>query len=110
MSFVRHLKDDVTHWPVSGTDGFGGFTFGTPVLLKGRWQERAELFREDDNEERISMAIVYLNTNIAVGDYLGLGDSITTPIPTTLTTAHRVRQMHKTSDLRNLLVIRKVFL
>ncbi len=112
MGFERNLRDDVTHWPVTGSDGFGGFTYGNPVLLPGRWEDQSIQFVTDNMEEAISTAIVYLNTDVDVGDYLGFGDHATVPIanPTSLTTAHRIRQRHRTTDLRRMQSLRKVFL
>jgi hypothetical protein len=107
---TRNLREDVTHWPLTGTDGYGGFTYGTPVKIVGRWEEKAVLFLNADNEEVISEAIVYLDTDVAPGDYLGQGDLAATADPTTIDGPKRIRQRQKTTDLRNLLAIRKAFL
>ena len=111
---TRHLREDVTHWPVTGSNGFGGFNFGAPVLLKGRWEEKAELFMDPNGEEVASTAIVYLSADTDVGDYICHGDYVTTPVadPTSLTTevTHRIKQGHRTTDLRAVRAIRKVYL
>jgi len=106
----RNLKEDVTHWPLTGSDGYGGFTYDPPVKLKGRWEEKAVLFLNADNEEVVSQAIVYLGVDIAQGDYLGLGDLTATNDPTTISDTYRIRQRHRTTDLRNLISLRKAFL
>ena len=111
MSFARNLKQDVTHWPVTGSDGYGGFTFGTPVKLLGRWEEKTELFITPDNEEAHSRVVAYLNTDVSVGDFVGLGDLTATPDPGTLNgSAYRIRNYGKTTDLRNLNILRKLWL
>ena len=114
MDPTRNMHHDVTHWPITGTNGYGGFTFGTPVLVVCRWQDVAELFRDANNEEVISDAIVYMPVDVDIGDFLAQGDhtSPTVTDPTTLTSprAYRVRQRHRTTDLRNLVALRKVFL
>lgn len=107
---TRNLKHDVTHWPLTGSDGYGGFLYGTPVKVKGRWEEKAVLFVTPGNEEVVSQAIVYLATDITEGDYLGQGDLTATADPTTLQGTYRIRQRHKTTDLRNLIALRKAFL
>jgi hypothetical protein len=108
---TRNLREDVTHWPVTGSDGYGGFTFGTPIKLKGRWEEKQELFLTLDNEEEVSKAIVYLNADVAEGDYLGQGDQTTEADPTASTAdAHRLRQYDKVTDLRALNALRKAWL
>ena len=107
---TRHLRQDVTQWPVTGSDGYGGFTYGAPVLLKGRWEDKAVLFLTLENEEVVSNAIVYLSVDIAVGDYFGLGDLTATNDPTSLPATYRSRQYHKSTDLRALQSIRRIFL
>lgn len=106
----RMLKEDITKWPLTGSNGYGGFTFGTPIVLKGRWEDRTVLFRTLENEEEVSNAVVYLQSDITVGDYLGRGDLTAIADPTTLSGTFRSRNYHRTTDLRNLTALRKVFL
>lgn len=107
---TRNLNEDATHWPVTGSTGYGGFTFGTPVVRKVRWEDKAILFRTPDNEEELSNAIVYLSVDVAVGDYFVRGDQTAIADPTTISDAFRARQYHRTTDLRALIALRKVFL
>lgn len=106
--YTRHLRQDVTHWPVTGTDGFGGFTLAAPVLLAGRWEDKAEQFRTATEEEETSNSIVYLEVDVDIGDYLAEGDHTAVANPTEV--GHRVRQRNRTTDLSNLTSLRKVFL
>jgi len=110
--FSRHLKDSATHWPVTGSDGFGGFLFGAPVLLRARWEDKAELFLTDNKEEEVSKSVVYLEVDVSTGDYLSEGDHATTPVsdPSSLTTAHRIRQHGRSTDLRSMQQLHKVYL
>ena len=114
MNITRNLKHDITHWRVTGSDGFGGSTFAAPVLLKGRWEDKVEQYRNRLNEEVVSHTIVYLLTDVETEDYLALGDYTTTADPSTLnssaTVARTVEQQHRSTDLRNLVALRKVFL
>ncbi len=107
---TRHLREDVTHWPVTGSDGYGGFTYGAAVKFKGRWEDKAELFITNDREEKVSRAIVYTAVAVDEGDYLGRGDLTATNDPSTLADTFRVRLPQRTTDLRNLLSIHKAFL
>ena len=109
MSFVSSLNQDVTHWPITGSDGYGGFTFGTPVLLAGRWEQKQELFINQDMEEILSSAVVYLNTDLEIGDYVIEGDETTTADPTTLA-SKRIRGLNKITDLRAITALRKLWL
>ena len=109
---ARRTRESITHWSNAGSDGFGGFTFGSPTLLKGRWEERAEIYTTDEGEEAVSTSIVYLYDVVSEGDYLSLGDDATVPVanPTSLATAHRVKQHMRTTDLRVLRSLHKVYL
>ncbi len=113
MSLTQKLNHDITHWPVTGTDGFGGFGFGAPVELKGRWEDKSELFLDDNNEEVVSQAIAYFDVDLDLGDFLALGLHALIADPTTLTgtsRAYRIRQFNKITDLRNLNALRKAYL
>ena len=92
------------------SDGYGGFTFDTPVKLAGRWEDKQELFLTPDLEEVLSQAICYLNIDIAPGDYLAEGDLTATSDPTTLSGAHRVRNYNKITNLRAVIALRKAWL
>ena len=104
----RALTQDVTHW-VATPDGYGGFTFSPPTVLKGRWEDKAVLFRNPQGVELTSRSVVYLDADVAVEDYLFEGSSTATD-PTTLATARPVEQFHKTPDLRHVEYERKAFL
>ncbi len=109
MSIVtRNLKQDITHWTVT-SDGFGGFTYSTPVTQKGRWEDSQILFRNAEGEEVVSDAIVYLSSDVVVEDFLFDGISVVAD-PTTLAEAKQIRQFNKTPDLRNNNEMRKAFL
>jgi len=106
---ARHLLQSVTKWATSEAH-FGGFTYATPEALQARWEERAELYRAPSGEELVSKAVVYLSDDVDPGDYIALGDQTAVADPTTLSSAFRVMQFSKVSDLRNIQVVRKAFL
>lgn len=110
MSMLRNMKQDVTHWAVTGSDGFGGFLFSAPAILKGRWEQKAELFLTDAGEEATSAAIVYLAGDVDAGDYVALGDHLLESNPGTLSAGARIRAYGKVTDLRNAESLRKVWL
>ena len=111
MDPTKYFLHDVTHWATTGSDGFGGFTFGTPVLYKGRWEDTAVQFRTTKGEEETSNTVVYLPEAVDIGDYLAQGDQTASSNPTVAGVGgYRVRQRHSTTDLRNLSVLHKAFL
>lgn len=110
MSLERLMHDDVTHWPIGGSDGFGGFMFDPPVTFKARWEDKNELFIDLQGEQVTSRAVVYIPSEIPVGDYLALGDKTAIADPTTIEGPFRVRAYHRSTDLHGLRSIMKAIL
>lgn len=105
------LLESATWWRVTGGDGFGGDQFATPVLVKCRWENKQETYiGQIDRRELISKAVVYLDTDVSVGDYLAPGDLTATSSPVGVATAYKVQRYSKTPNLRNLDYVRKVIL
>lgn len=109
MGQERHMKHTVTHWAVTGSDGFSGFTYAVPVTIQARWEEGGELFVTAEGEQATSRAVAYLASDVAIGDYLALGEH-TEENPADVEGAYRVLQYYKNTDLRNIRVERKAML
>lgn len=97
---LRDHPQDITVWQPGVNDGFGGFTFPAPTLIKGRWEDTQVLFLNSKGEELMSQAVVYVDTDVSVGQYLVEGDLTATADPTTLADAHRIKQYMRIPDLR----------
>lgn len=108
MLTTRNLKQKVTHW-ATVSDGYGGYTYLAPQILKGRWEDKQELFRTPAGDEAVSKSVVYLSKAVEVGDYLYLGESVVVN-PTALKGAYEVRQYNESPDLRNLQSLKKALL
>lgn len=93
------LLQTITKWTVT-PDGNGGNTFSAPALVQGHWEDRQELLRDKKGEELTSLAIIYLSADVALGDYLALGDQTATADPIDLTDAEQVRIFNKTPGIR----------
>lgn len=105
------LPHRLTWWRVTGPDGFGGDSFGTPVVIDGRWEDRQETFYGAlDRRELISKAVVYVDRDMSVGDYLCQGNQSAQPNPTLVVGALKVQRYDKMPDLRNLDVVRRAVL
>lgn len=100
--------DKVTRW-VATPDAYGGFTFGAPTTQDGKWEDTAEAFKTPTGETIVSKAVVYLTSDVSIGDYLYLGTSIAAD-PTALSGAYRVEVFQKSPDLRRARVERKAVL
>lgn len=88
MSIVSNdLKQKAVYWPEPVNDGFGGFSYGTPIEVDCRWIEKSELIKDDKGTEVVSQARVKLNfapevngylwegTLLELAEFLGIGDS-----------------------------------
>ena len=112
MSFLTgKLPDKATWWPVSGNDGYGGDTVSAPVLIDTRWEDRREkFFGALDKRELVSNAVVMMETDISVGDYLCKGDQTGQANPATVAGSYKVQRFDKIPDLRSLDSVRRAVL
>jgi hypothetical protein len=104
---INHYKQAATLW-VTTPNGFGGYEFATPVALNCRWEEKTELV--PTSTDIISRAIIYMDTDITVkvGDHLFL-DISTAASPVGLN-VYKVAGVYKSTDLRSMSHIYKVWL
>lgn len=107
---ARNRRQDATLWVNTGSDGYSGFTFATPKVIKVRWEERSELFITNEGEQETSSAVVYLGQDVANGDFLALGIHDTIANPGDVAKAYRVRGFGRVTDLRSLTQQWKAFL
>lgn len=114
MSFLTiRLNQVVTHYARAGgtIDDYGDYAHADPVELKGRWEERAELFINSDGNEQRSNAVVYLSGDVEIGDFLLLGFAASsTANPEDETGARQVLAFQKIPGINNNEFQRKAFL
>lgn len=112
MSFMSDkLMEDITWWSVTAGDGYGGDAVASPVLIKGRWEDRQEKYiGQIDRRELISNAIIFTDRDVAVGDYLCRGDQVAQVNPTLVGGAYKIQQFRRVSDLRNVEYVRRAVL
>ncbi len=103
-----NLIQDITYWSTS-PDGFGGYTFSAPQALKGRWEDKNEMFRTPNGLEKVSNAIVYLDTDVEVDGFLLLGTSSASD-PTSVVGAVQIAGFRKIPNLGAVRFERKAFL
>jgi hypothetical protein len=82
--YARNMTQDATYFPPDSQNAFGDLAFGSPVAVKVRWQNKADLFRDATGREVMSSAIVYVDRDVVIGGRLGLG---------TLTDANEAREI-----------------
>lgn len=98
--------DPVTFWAITGDNGYGGHTYGSPLKIKTRWEDRQEEFFLPNSEMSLSKAVIYMparrNIVYQVGSYVFKG--LLYPAvndPTLVSDAFVVRQVLLIPDLRS---------
>lgn len=99
MNFASFFKQDVTHWAISGKNGYGKPSFASPVNLKGRVQEQKTITRSAIGAKEIVFgSSIYLSTSVSVGDYLAEG-KYTGADPLLVLAAREVKSVSKSRDI-----------
>ena len=126
MNFRRNMPEPATYWAPNENDGFGGLSYKAPVAFSVqpidnwwdwffsadegagvRWQEKAELFRSSDGRELTSSAVVYVPRKLDIGGKIARGLHATEqPVES----AHEVRQLGESTNLRGTQRLHKVWL
>lgn len=111
---MRNRKKDMhqvlTYWAPTSQVEFGVTKLAPPVLLACRWQGRAVQFTGNDGVLRVSRAIVYVESPVAVGGIIALGDWVaSTDKPREIAEAQEVAQTGSSPSLKADEVLHKVW-
>lgn len=109
MIYTRRMHQAATYWPPAGIDAAGKVTFGAPVAIACRWENRNEIFIGPQGREETSTAVVYVGSDVTLQGYLYLGDSVATN-PKTVAGAREIRGRGVSPSLGNSQYLVKVFL
>lgn len=116
MTFlIENLIQTVVYWGNPTPDGYGSFTFDSPIEISARWVDRSELFIDSTGQESKSLAVVFIGQDIDIGGWLFLGelsdiDSGLTDTPHLVPNARQIRGFRKTPSLDSQIFERKVWL
>lgn len=110
MNISKNLRQTATLWTTS-PNGFGGYTFDDPIAIKCRWEDRNELYYgRVSGKEEVSRAVVFVDRDLNVGDWLALGDHLQEVDPSSVREALPIRDFSSVPDLRNLSRTRRALL
>jgi len=107
---TRRMNQEATYWGRPTDDGLGGKTFPNPRIVRCRWQQQAELFRDNEGNEVSSAAVVYVAEPLKTEGWLALGDYTGEPDPRNVSEAYEVRQTGDAPNLRQTEELNKVWL
>lgn len=71
---IDQLQQTAVLWTNPVLDGFGGRTFDDGIEIACRWENRQELFVDAQGRQVLSRAVVFVDRDIAVHDFLFLGE------------------------------------
>ena len=99
----RYRKQDATYWKRTGTSSGGRPTYGSPINVKVRWEDKAEIFIGANNEQVTSKSIVLVDRDMFITDLLRLGTTATLPPglePEKVPGAYEIQAWQKTPNSR----------
>ena len=101
---TRNCAQTAVYWGNPVNDGYGGFTFDTPIEVACRWEDRIGQFTARNGEQIYTKATVYVLQDVEEGGWVYLGtlaDIATedTDKPKTIDTAYEIKRFDKLPGL-----------
>jgi len=97
--YTRQLKHTVTYWEPTGKDEYSRRTYATPVAIKGRWQNREEVFYDSNGAEKRSTTTVLLAQSVVRHGWLAKGDHTGVSDPTSVSGAAEIQAVRETDSI-----------
>jgi len=72
-TMVRSCVQTAVYWGTPVKDGYGGFTFASPVEIPCRWEDRIGQFTSRGGEQIYTKATIYVLQDLDDSGYLFLG-------------------------------------
>jgi hypothetical protein len=79
--YVSLLREDVTYWNPPTRDGYGGYTWGSPTALKGKWEDGESLIYAADGSYTVASTNVWVGVPLEEGGYLFNGSTVVSEPP-----------------------------
>ena len=103
------------YWAPYLSDGFGNVTFADPVEIAVRWENKIELFIDNQGKEQKSAAVVYPVSAVLLEGYLYLGtllalSSAEENDPKSIITAKEIRGVSASINIRGTQTLYKAWL
>lgn len=114
MKIIQKLNQIAVYWGTPVADGYGGYTYASPVEIAVRWEGNQELFINDQGQQELSMAVVYSNQDMDINSYLYLGEESELDSshddPEIIDGAYRIKMYAKSVNVSGTQYLRKVWL
>ncbi len=106
---TKNLKQTATYWASPVADGYGGYTFTSPITIDCRWILKQELFIDAKGKEKVSNAVVLLAQDVDLDGYLYLGTT-TELNPKNINGSYSIKSFAKIPSMKADAFLRKVWL
>jgi hypothetical protein len=70
----RFCTQKAVYWGNPAPDGYGGYTYDNPVEIDCRWEDRKDLITDNDGNQIVSRARVFVTQDLNEQGWLYLGD------------------------------------
>ncbi len=75
MSLIKRMRRQrAVYWQRTAPDHYGTFGYAAPVEIACRWEDKIGEFRNDMGEKHASIANVYVDRVMSIGDKLMRGE------------------------------------
>lgn len=71
---TRKLNQKAIYWEKSTQDGYGDYTYLSPVEIDCRWSTETEMVKNSKGEEVISTAKIFVDRVLNIEGFLSLGE------------------------------------
>jgi len=119
MEISNHIgtlcRQKAVYWGSPVNDGYGHYTFATPVEIKCRWDGKEQIVSKDDEKAVIFRSVIYVLQDVDTEGLLWLGELSDLTIaqkaaPHDITGIMIIKRFEKTPALRSRSYLRKAFL
>lgn len=110
---AKVLKGEAVYWPPSHEDNTGRDSFGDPIQIKCRWEEKAEQYMTPGGSTQVSKAVVMVDRDLELDGVLwegNLGDVTDLDNPFALDKAWKIQALSRIPNRRQTKYLRQVYL
>lgn len=68
--FRNMFNQNILIWGNPVPDGYGTYTFDTPTSRKVRWEDKIEVIKDADGQERVSESRIYSDEEFTNGNWV----------------------------------------
>lgn len=102
--FDEFATDDISYWAASDPkDAYAKPTFASPIILKGRWEDKSEIITDATGREIVARSRIWFLQSVSLGDYIMLGTfSSGDTDPTIVSGASEIMDVRKVKDIEGI--------